>query len=96
LSRTAFDLRPLDQLVRTGRSFVKGLQYGLSRNDHLVNATLLDVGDPPVVMIARGAGPDATSTSSALSGPEASWVRRTSHGPMPPVPSLRGAAVSTT
>ncbi len=83
----AFDLHLVDQLVRTGRSFVKGLRYGLSRNDQLANATLLDVGDPPVAMvISSDAGPGATTSSATLSGSRSSWVWHTSHGLMPPVP----------
>jgi hypothetical protein len=93
----AFDLHLVDQLIRTGRSFVKGLRYGLSPSDQLVNATLLDVGDPPVAMvISPAAGPDATPFSGTLAGPQTSWVWHTAHGLMPPVPPLRGAAASMT
>lgn len=83
----AFELQLVDQLVRTGRSFVKGLRYGLSRNDQLVNATLLDAGNPPVAMvISPDAEPDATPSSAAHAGPRSSWVWHIANGLMPPVP----------
>jgi len=83
-----FEQHLIDQLVRTGRSFIKGLRYGLGRNDRLVNATLLDTKDPPVaMMLSSDAGPDTTPSQAVRAGSRSPWVWRMSSGPMPAVPA---------
>jgi len=83
-----FELHLVDQLVRTGRSFVKGLRYGMPNSDHLVNATLLDTEDPPVAMVVSSVASDAASFAASLSGPQSPWVWQTTCGPMPAMPAL--------
>src|SRR5262249_40903845 len=78
-----FDLQLIDQLVRTGRSFIKCLRYNLRRNDHLVNVTLLDAEDAPIAMLIL---PDAAPNSDWSSGQRPPWIWRPSLEPMPSLP----------
>jgi len=84
----AFELHLIDQLVRTGRSFVKGLRYGMGRNFQLVTATLLDSDSSPLAMVISNGADTNTLLPMSSHGAPSQWVWHTARGPMPPMPTL--------
>ena len=83
-----FELNLVEQLVHNERSFVKGLRYGMSRSEPLVNATLIDTGIQPIAMrVLRPSDHDVAAVNAELSDQSAAWVWRVADGPMRPFPA---------
>lgn len=90
-----FDRQLVEQLVRDGRSFVKGLRYNLRPASALASATLTDCGAPaPLLFIVPA---DRESMGSSLPIEQAStpaWLWHPAAEAMPPLPPPRACRLT--
>jgi Protein of unknown function (DUF1173) len=93
----SFEKRLVEQLVRDGRSFVKGLRYNLPPGRPIVSAFVTDVVDGPIALhIARGMSESQPAsfgfTDRPTTDPRSDGVWQTCTEGMPALPRRRTTA----
>ena len=92
--RDGFEKQLLDKLVGESRSFVKGLQYNLRRQDQIASATLLDCdGSTPMLFVLANAPAESARGNEDDNLEAPAWTWRSFAEPMPPFPAHRTLSI---
>lgn len=86
---SVFELQLFDALVREGRSFIRGLRYGLAGGQAFACATLTDTGSAPRPLCILSDRDHDTSASFIPEALPSAWVWWTQSDQMPPLPNRR-------
>lgn len=92
-----FERQLVDRLVKEDRSFVKGLQYNVSRRDQIASATLTDCeGQAPMLFITQEDQQDNGSPVEPRGAMGSTWLWNPASDTVPSLPPRRGHSTRAT